>query len=90
MSAGAAAVAAMMNAIKAIGVLVKVEPADFLRIVGKQTDALIVQAPAGLFSKKHDYLVSYKGLAFYTRSPEPLPFPGSAEIVRARSIYIPG
>ena len=90
MSAGAAAVAAMINAVKASGVLVRVEPADFLRIVGKQPDSLIVQAPGGFLSKKHDYLVSYKGLAFYTRSPEPLPFAGTVEIIRARSIWIPG
>lgn len=88
-AAGAAAAAAVMNAIKAIGVLVKVEPVDFLRIVAKQPDSLIVQAPGGLFSAKHWYLVSYRGLAFFTKSHEELRFPPTVEIIRARSIYIP-
>jgi hypothetical protein len=89
-AAGAAAAAAVMNAIKASGVLVRLEPADFLRIIGKQPDSLIVQAPGGLFSPKYWYLVSYRGLAFFTKSHEELRFPPTVEIIRSRSIYIPG
>lgn len=91
MSAGASvAIAAMINAIRAIGVIVKVEPPVFLGIVQKQDEPLIVHAPYGVFGGRHAYLVSHKGLAFFTQSREELRLPGNAEIVNAKSIYIPG
>lgn len=91
MSAGAAAVAAaVMNAVRAMGTIVKVEPPVFLGIVQKQSDPLIVHAPYGVFGGKHAYLVSHKGFAFFTHSKEELRLPGNAEIVNAKSIYIPG
>lgn len=90
MSAGAAAVAAMINALRAMGTIVKVEPAEFEKIVAKQNEPLVVRAPHGFFSKKVDYIVSYKGLAFYTSSREELRLPPNAEIVQAQSMYIPG
>ena len=89
-AAGAAVAAQIINAIRAIGVIVKVEPHDFLGIVERVSEPLVVYSPPRLFSPKHEYLVSYKGLAFYTKSREELRLPGKAEIVRARSLYIPG
>jgi hypothetical protein len=88
-AAGAAAAAAAINALKAMGVVVRVEPQDFLRIVQRVPDALVVHSPQKFFGTRHYYLVSYKGLAFCTKSPEELRLPGSVEIVRARSIYLP-
>ena len=73
-----------------MGVIVKVEPPEFLSIVAKQKEPLIVRAPHGMFSSKTDYLVSYKGLAFFTSSREPLTLPANAEIVAAKSMYVPG
>jgi hypothetical protein len=91
MAVGAAAVAAAIaDAIKASGVLVRVKPEEFAKLLGLNKDPLIVIAIGGLFSKTYSYLMSYKGLAFYTRSSTPLNLPGSAEIVTASRISIPG
>ena len=87
---GAAAAAAIANAIKASGVLVRVDPAEFSKILAHAKDPLVVTAPGGLFSKKYQYLVSYKGLAFYTKSDEPIALPTGCEVVTAGSINIPG
>jgi len=92
MSAGAAAAAAAATrqAIKASGVLVTVEPADFLALVQRQRDALVVHAQGGIIWTNYQYLMGYKGLAFFTKSPEPLLLPAGTEVVQAKSISIPG
>ena len=89
-AAGAAAAAAMAQAIKASGAIVRVEPNDFLNIVNRQAGLLVVQATSGFFSTEYQYLTSYKGLAFYTKAPEPLNLPPDTEIVIANKIWIPG
>ena len=90
-AAAAGAVAAMIaNAIKASGVLVQVTPEDFLNILSKTDNPLVIFAIGGIFSKKYQYLTSYKGFAFFTKSPEPLQFPSEVEIVKAGKIWIPG
>ncbi len=88
--AAAAAAAAVAQAIKASGVLVRVEPEQFTGLVNRQRDPLVVCATGGLLSTNYQYLFSYKGLAFYTKSPDPLPLPTGAEVVTAKSIWIPG
>jgi len=93
MSAGAssaAAAAAIAQAIKASGAIVRVEPEDFLRILGRQQEPLVIHATGGLFSTNYQYLSSYKGLAFFTKSPVPLELPRKVEMVLARTIWIPG
>ncbi len=87
---GAAAAAAIANAIKASGVVVRVSPADFLAILRKVERPLVVHARGGFFSTSYQYLVSYKGLAFFTKSPRPLSLPAEAETIAARKIWAPG
>lgn len=86
----AAAAAAIAQATKASGVIVRVEPADFLRILGRQEAPLVVHAQGGFLSVNHQYLTSYKGLAFFTKAPDPLDLPARAELVQASKIWIPG
>ena len=89
-AAGAAiAAAAIANAIKASGVLVSVTPEDFAAILRRTDNPLVVASQGGFFSKHYKYLTSYKGLAFYTKSPAPLVLPTGAEIINAKSISIP-
>jgi hypothetical protein len=88
--AGAAAAAAIAQAIKASGVLVRVEPAEFLQILYRQKEPLVVHAVGGFFRTSYQYLTSYKGLAFYSKSREPLDLPSGCELVTAGSIWIPG
>jgi hypothetical protein len=87
---GAAAAAAIANAIKASGVLVRVENNDFINIINRIDRPLIVIANPGFLSPGYKYLTSYRGLAFYTKSPEILRFPGSIETILAKKIHIPG
>ncbi|HEX8151502.1 MAG TPA: hypothetical protein VF698_00190 [Thermoanaerobaculia bacterium] len=91
MTAGAtgAVIAAMMQAIKASGVLVRIEPEEFMKIVRRAEAPLVIRADGGLFSKKNQYLTSYKGFAFFTKSNSELPLPPTAEVMKARSIFIP-
>ena len=86
----AAHAAAIANAIKASGVLVRVDPTEFARILHRAEEPLIVVARGGLFRSSWRYLTSYKGLAFHTKSSEPIPLPGRAEVVHADAISIPG
>jgi hypothetical protein len=90
-AAGAAA-AALMQAVKASGVIVRVEPLEFLNLVGQQEAPLIVQATvlSIFFSTRYQYLTSYKGLAFYAQSSEPLDLPADTELVQAQRIWVPG
>lgn len=90
-AAGAAAAsAAIANAIKASGVVVRVTPADFHAILLKIERPLVVYAEGGFFSTSYQYLVSYKGFAFFTRSPEPILLPGEVETIVAKKIWTPG
>ncbi|HEY6120483.1 MAG TPA: hypothetical protein VIV66_11010 [Pyrinomonadaceae bacterium] len=88
-AAGAAVAAAIANAIKASGVLVRVDPADFLSILRKVESPLVIIAKGGLFSTKYQYLVSHKGFAFFTKSTDPLILPSNVELIAAKKIWLP-
>jgi hypothetical protein len=89
-TAGASAGAAIAQAIKASGVLIKVEDDAFQTIVSKTESPLIVMAEGGVFSKYYQYLTSYKGLTFYTKTVEQLQLPNRTELIFAQKIWIPG
>lgn len=90
MAAGAAAAhAAAVNAIKASGVVVRLEPTEWLAVLGRTEAPLVVVATGGVFKKHVRYLTSYRGLAFFTKSPQALTLPMRAEIIEARSISVP-
>ncbi|HLN33610.1 MAG TPA: hypothetical protein VK395_38140 [Gemmataceae bacterium] len=82
MSAGAgaeaAAAAAIAQAIKASGAIVSVSPDDFLVILQRQREPLVIHATGGLFTTNYEYLTSYKGLAFFTKAPAPLDLPSAS------------
>ena len=88
MAAGAAAAAATANAIKASGVIVKVDPVDFFVILKKVETPLVVTGRS-TFRKHYQYLTSYRGLAFFTSSSKELVLPPRTEVIRAKSITIP-
>ncbi len=86
----AAVAAAIANAIKASGVLIKVDQSDFLTILSKAEKPLVITALGGFMTKNYQYMTSYKGFAFYTKSASPLILPGTVEIINAKQIWIPG
>jgi len=81
--------AAIANAIKASGVLVRLERADFEVLLRKADKPLVVHAHGGVFSERHKYLMSYKGFAFFAKPVEPLLMPSGAEVVAAKTIWMP-
>ena len=87
--AAAARAAAIARAIKASGSIVNVEPDDFLSIVSKGNKPVVVMATGGFIKTNYQYLTSYKGLAFFTKSPIPLTLPGDIELIAANKIWIP-
>ena len=89
MSGAAVVVHNLANAIKATGALVEVTPNEFLAILQRSENALVVHAPSGVFRTTHKYLTSYKGLVFYTKVSDELVFRGSVELIEAKRINIP-
>ncbi len=87
--AGVAAAIAVANAVKASGAIVQVEPEDFLKILARAKDPLVVTAEGGFFKTKYQYLTSYKGLDFYCESTELLQIPNGTELIPAGKIWIP-
>ena len=88
-TAAAAASAAIARAIKASGAIVRVEPAEFLRLVARNEAPLVVVSYGGLLKKRYKYLVSYKGFVFFTQAVEQLVLPSDCEMVGAERIWVP-
>jgi len=88
-AAGIAAHVAAVNALKASGVVVRLEAAAWLAILARTERPLVVVAAGGVFRKHVRYLTSYRGLAFYTQAAEALPLPRGVELIEARSMSIP-
>jgi hypothetical protein len=89
MGAAVAAAAAIAQATKAFGVIVKVPEDDFRRLLEKTEKPLVVVALGGLFTKHYRYLTSYKGFAFFTKSATELTLSSRCELVVADKIWIP-
>ncbi len=91
MSAGAVvAIAAIAQAIRASGVLVRVSPEDFQKILRKAEQPLVIQAKSSsFFSLRNQYLTSYKGFAFFTKSAIEIVLPAETETILAKKIWIP-
>lgn len=91
MHGAAAAAAAIAQAIKASGAIVRMDPNDFVQIVHRAEEPVVVMATSKIFGKtSYKYLTSYKGLAFYTKSSSQLPLGVRTELVYAKQIWIPG
>jgi hypothetical protein len=89
MAAGAAAAAAIAQAIKTSGVLVRLEPGEFMKVLRRAQDPLIVIAQGGMFKPHYKYLMSYKGLAFHTKTAEPIELSADVEVIEASRFWMP-
>jgi hypothetical protein len=89
--AAAAARAYIAQATKASGAIVRLDLQEFMKIVSRMKSPLIIVSPAtgGLFGRNNEYLTNYKGIFFYTKTSTTLNLPGDAELVRARSFWMP-
>ncbi len=81
--------AAMARATKAMGAIVKMEPQEFLKVLAKVDAPLVVTGTKGFFTKKNQYLTSYRGVFFYAESVPALTLPFKAEVVAAGNIWVP-
>ncbi len=68
MAEAAAHGTAIAQAIKASCVVVRVETVDFLRLLNRQDEPIVVRSPGGFFQAPWRYLTTYKGLAFVADS----------------------
>ena len=87
--AAAAGAAAIANAKRASGVVVGVTPENFSKILARVERPLVIHATGGIFSTSYQYLTTYRGLAFYTKSRQPVQLPAGTELITADSIWIP-
>jgi len=83
------AIQAMLNATKAMGPFVEIESNDFLEIVNRQKEPLVVHASKGMFSKKQQYLSPFRGIYLYCESTTPLEITSGASIISAKKLWIP-
>ncbi len=91
MTTGAAtAAAAVAQAIKASGAIVRIDPEGFKTLLHRSGNPLVVASRGGFLGRNFAYLMGYKGLVFYTVSKEQLGLPSSTEIIQAQKIWIPG
>jgi hypothetical protein len=92
MATSAAIIAAQMiaDAVKASGTIVRVEPEEFAKILARTATPLVIYSEGGLLQTQYQYLTSYKGFAFFTKSAEQISLPSAAEVIVADKIWIPG
>ena len=85
----AGAYAAIANAIKASGAIVKLKEEDFTKVLSRAENSIIITSRGGFMKKDFDYLTAYKGFVFYVRTKNEMNLPGNAEIISAQQIWIP-
>lgn len=88
-SSAAVAAAVIAQAIKASGAIVRVKPEDFMIILEKADNPLVVVSESKFIRTSYQYLMGYKGLAFFTKSGDPLPLKNDIELIMAKKIWIP-
>lgn len=86
---GAAAAAAIANAIKASGAIVRLKEEDFIKVISRSDNPVIIVSRGGFMRKDFDYLTAYKGFIFYVRTKNEINLPGDSEIISAQQIWIP-
>jgi hypothetical protein len=91
MAAGteAAVAAAIAQAVKASGSIVRVAPGDFSAILQRTPKPLVVRSVGWIFGTKYRYLTNYRGLTFYTSSGVELNLPGDVELIACEKIWVP-
>ena len=93
MSSGAAAAAAIQlaNSAASFGPCVRVEPSEFLTILGRVDAPLVAAAESRNWftGVKYRYLTHYKGLTFFCKSATPLDLSRGVEMVTVRKMTVP-
>lgn len=90
-AAGAAAAqAAIQEAIKASGAIVKIEPNEFSNLISKMDDGIVIEkGDNGFFDSGYKYSTSYKGFIFYCKSKNQITILSKLEKIKAKRIWVP-
>lgn len=74
---------------QSMGQAIIVSPEDFLSILQRQQEPLVVETWTKIYvyKKNYQYVTSYKGLTFFTHSPTMLPIPANCEIIQPRATW---
>ena len=68
------------------GTGVRIKEEDFMTIVSKSEEPLVIETAEGFFTKIYKYATAYKGFVFFTESLNKLHFTAHTEIIQAQSI----
>jgi hypothetical protein len=66
------------------GVCVKLE--NFLNILSKSKEPLVIVTSEGYFTKIYKYVTAYKGFVFFTESLDKLEFGSNIEVIYGQSL----
>lgn len=90
-AASAAAYQQVLNASRAAGAIVTIDPREFQRLLDRcEETPLIVHATGGWLTTNYQYLTCYKGIYFFSKSSTKLYFNRPIEFVEVEKIWIPG
>ncbi|MCX6826731.1 MAG: hypothetical protein NTV06_05625 [candidate division Zixibacteria bacterium] len=84
-----AAIMAAAQAKRAYGQVIYLESDEFQKILSKLERPMVVVGEKGFLSSKLQYLISYKGFIFHTKTADTFQFPSGAEFIKARKIWNP-
>jgi hypothetical protein len=88
-SAVAAQQHAIANAVKAMCAIVQLNTTDFLNLLNRVENPLVVMAPRKFFKITYRYIFGWRGLFFFTKSDTVLELPNTAELIYAKRIWLP-
>ncbi len=86
---GTSAYLLIMEAKKAMGSIIHIENKDFLDLVKKEENPLVVFHHGGVLRKVYSYLFSWQGYIFVTKSQKKLSLPGKTQVIKAKKLELP-
>ena len=80
---------ASIQALKAFGSIVRIEPNVFLELLSLQEQPLVVQGSGGFLTSHYRYIMSYQGITFFAKSNKKLELPANAKIIETKKVFVP-
>lgn len=77
-----------VDTLRATGMIVLVEPQEFVAVVAKMNKPMVILAE-GALSMTFRYVTVYKDMIFFSKSEAPVSFANEVELIRARKIWLP-
>lgn len=85
-----AAQAAIQEAIKASGTIVRIEASEFSRLISKMESGIVIESVSKFFGKEFfKYSTSYSGFVFCCKTTSKMSIPSRLEKINARNIWFP-